>query len=107
LTHYVYLIMSETGDCKIGRTGSDPAKRLKQLQTASSEKLTLVCYFKTSNMKMLETMLHTQFGTKRKLGEWFALDEEEVAGFIESCERNEKIILALKENSYIRKRYKQ
>lgn len=99
--------MSETGDCKIGRTGSDPMKRLKQLQTASSEKLTLVCYFKTSNMKMMETMLHTQLSAKRKLGEWFALDIEEVADFTARCERNEKIILALRENSYIRKRYKQ
>jgi len=99
--------MSDAGDCKIGRTGTDPMKRLKQLQTASSEKLTLVCNFKTSNMKMLETMLHTQFGAKRKLGEWFALDDEDIRDFMSRCERNEKIILALRENSYIRKRYRQ
>lgn len=103
---YVYLIMSDAGDCKIGRTASDPAKRVKQLQTGASEKLSLVCFFKTSNALLMEKMLHMHYDSKRKQGEWFALADEEVLGFAKQCERFEKTIKALEDNMFIKKRYK-
>lgn len=40
-TEYVYIIQSELGLYKIGRS-KNPAKRLKQLQTASPIKLFLI-----------------------------------------------------------------
>lgn len=97
--------MSDTGDCKVGRTSKDPALRLKQLQTGASEKLSLVCFFKTSNAPLMERMLHMRYGPRRKTGEWFALTDEEVLGFQKQCEKIEETIKSLENNTYIKKRY--
>lgn len=97
--------MSDNGDCKIGRTAKDPEKRLKQLQTGASDKLSLICFFKTSNVLLMERMLHRQYGHRRKTGEWFALTDEEVLGFKARCEKNEETIRVLENNAFIKKRY--
>lgn len=99
-------MMSECGDCKIGRTRKDPKERLKQLQTGASEKLSLVCSFSTSNMLLLERMLHSYYWSKRKTGEWFALSDADILDFKGMCEKLEKTVKVLEEeNFYIKKRY--
>ena len=97
--------MSDCGDCKIGFTGKDPAKRVKQLQTGASEELRLVKSFETSNAFMMERMLHVYFGSKRKKGEWFELDAADISEFGALCEKFETNIIALRDNAYIKKRY--
>ena len=102
---YVYLIESENGDYKIGRTRKDPKERVKQLQTSSSEKLNLIFQFETSNELLMERMLHMHFHNTRKMGEWFVLTDEQVLGFSKLCAKLEKTILSIKDNTYIKKRY--
>lgn len=97
--------MSETGAFKIGRTAKDPDKRLKQLQTGSSETLSLVCSFKSYNSVLLEKMLHRHYSAKKKTGEWFLMNDNDVKSFLSMCERFENIIHALKDNVYIKKKY--
>ena len=97
--------MSESGAFKIGRTAQDPGKRLKQLQTGSSEILSLVCSFSTSNSLLLEKMLHRHYSAKKKTGEWFSLEDDEARSFLATCDNFEKTILSLKDNVYIKKKY--
>lgn len=97
---------SENGDCKIGRTKQKPENRMKQLQTGASDVLSLVHSFRTSNMMLLERMLHKRYWQCRKKGEWFAMSDEEIAGFANACEKLERIIGILDgENYHIRKIY--
>lgn len=72
---YVYL-MTNGKDYKIGLTGSEPKDRMKQLQTGSSEKISLTAYTICRDMNTLEAELHTLFSSRRKAGEWFALSED-------------------------------
>lgn len=71
---YVYLIEDiESGKKKIG-VSSNPEKRLKQLQAASSNKLDLVFYVKAESAYRLESDLHKRFTESRLHGEWFGSD---------------------------------
>lgn len=97
--------MSDNGDCKIGRTAKNPEMRLKQLQTGASEKLSLVCFFKTRNAMLMERMLHNRHGARRKNGEWFTLTDNDIMCFVKQCEKFEETITALENNVYIKKRY--
>jgi len=74
---YVYL-MTNGSDYKIGLTSSDPKDRKKQLQTGSSEQINLIAYTICSDMNSLENKLHNKFSSKRRLGEWFALNDDDL-----------------------------
>lgn len=72
---YVYVIGKETeGPIKIGFS-ANPAKRLKQLQTAQHEELRLF-YFQSvpkDIVKMMEQAIHATNRHKKVKGEWFNL----------------------------------
>ena len=70
---YVYFIQcSKTKLVKIGFTENYPSGRLRQLQTGSGGKLTLIAFIKAYADK--ERELHRQFLAQHERGEWFRLE---------------------------------
>lgn len=75
---YVYLITSDIGLTKIGRT-EDIEKRFSQVDNASPCGVRLYhCQFVKDSVK-LEQLLHKQFSLKRIKGEWFNLDKDDLS----------------------------
>lgn len=82
--HYVYIFRAN-GLCKIGRS-NNPQWRKTQLQVALPYPIEVVLTIQT-RQHGLEHALHSRFITKRKRGEWYDLDEEDIQwikGFGES-----------------------
>lgn len=74
---YVYLI--RCGEhYKIGITKT-VSRRLTQFSTKLPVKPELVCSIPSPDMYTLEKELHNRFADKRSNGEWFALDDNDVA----------------------------
>lgn len=68
---YVYFIVDEEGKrVKIGFS-HEPEKRLRQLQTANAQRLTLLAAI--PGTKEDERFLHQQFGSARGINEWFRM----------------------------------
>jgi predicted GIY-YIG superfamily endonuclease len=77
----VYLIKGSNGLFKIGISKS-PKERLTRLQTACGEKLELVASWSVKDKaSLVEAELHAKFKSLRKLGEWFALSQQQVDRF--------------------------
>jgi len=64
---------------KIGMTRGSVENRLKRLQTGSPNQIKLIHTIKTDDPNDLETYFHNLFKNKRAYGEWFRLDERDVA----------------------------
>ncbi|GLV66648.1 hypothetical protein Bmyc01_53170 [Bacillus mycoides] len=80
---YIYLIKEYiTNTYKIGRT-SNPKNRLDIFNVKLPFKWDLVALYSTRNMIILESNLHELFTKKRKNGEWFNLDEDDLLLFYE------------------------
>lgn len=73
---YVYLLSTEHGHYKIGRT-VNPEARQKQLGILLPFTVQLVCLLATQDMVATERQLHEQFRHRHLNGEWFALTDEE------------------------------
>jgi hypothetical protein len=106
---YVYLILEvdKNGDeaHKIGVSKNSPDKRLKQLQTGNSNKLTLLKVYKSKNYIKVEAMLHGRYSNKQTLSrnEFFKLSNEEVIDFLTTCKKvDETINLLLRENHFFK-----
>jgi len=67
----VYLISNGQGQVKIGKFSGDPCRRLRELQTASAYKLTLLCYVYYPNAIRMEQSLQRKHRRLRIQGEWF------------------------------------
>lgn len=79
LETYTYFIESAaTGLIKIGRS-VDPEKRLKELQTAAPDKLSILKTFPENLFS--EASMHEKFAHLRRHGEWFE-DSPEIRDFI-------------------------
>lgn len=81
--HFVYFIGENPydGGVKIGRS-RDPKKRLKQCQTGSRRRLTLMRVIKCDSLlesMQLESSLHQQYNDIREDGEWFTMTEQHVS----------------------------
>lgn len=72
---YVY-IAKMGGLYKIGRTKNVQQRMRAFLQLP--ERLRMVYYFFSDNMVYDEAVLHEAFTHKRKNGEWFALDDQDI-----------------------------
>lgn len=82
---YVYLF--QCGDqYKIGYSKT-PVKRRQQFRTGSPFPVKTVHLLRTVYYRQIEKQLHYQFADKRKQGEWFALDDADVA-YIKSLNKN-------------------
>jgi hypothetical protein len=104
---YVYLILEvdKNGDeaHKIGVSKNSPEKRLKQLQTGNSNKLSVLKFYESKNYKRIENMLHARYSYKQTLAmnEFFKLSDDEVIGFLATCKKlDETIQLLLRENPF-------
>lgn len=104
---YVYLMVGFNDNSekyKIGITIKDPEKRLKQLQTGSSDKIDLLRKYKSPFYKKIEKFLHRKYMSYKCEGggsEWFDLPNEEVLNFILECEKTEQMFKSLVDNPFI------
>lgn len=73
---YVYIISSELGFYKIGRT-KNVASRMTQLKSMPL-KVELVHTIACEDELKFEKELHERFKDKRKSGEWFSLSEKDI-----------------------------
>ena len=89
---------------KIGVTRGDVEKRIKKLQTGNSGEIYLIAKHETEHPFLMEKMLHQQYGMYRVLNEWFELSNEDVLKFQERCIEVERIMEALKDNYYFKKK---
>jgi len=92
---YLFLEVDITGNeaFKIGITKNDPNKRIKQLQTGNSRKLTLMNSYESELYLKVEQWLHKKYHTKTEAdNEWRSLTNEEVMSFQEDCKKADEII---------------
>lgn len=69
---------------KIGKS-TNPHVRYAQLKIQLPEKPKLLHEIRTNNVDYVEKHWHRRFAPKRANGEWFALDGDEIAEFMQ-CE---------------------
>lgn len=81
---YVYILKTSDNIYKIGVT-KDVDKRIKQLQTGSTEKITLVDKFLSEYPFKLESYFHYKYKDNKVNGEWFYLSEENLNDFQKDC----------------------
>ena len=102
----IYLFEAEnTGLYKIG-VSKNAKKRIKQIQTGSAYKLKIIKTFDSKYAFKIESTLHRklnhcrtdEYGDKTLIGEWFALEEDNIDDFSTWCESAHKGFSAL-ENS--------
>jgi hypothetical protein len=102
---YVYLLLEVNIEgkerYKIGISKNHPDKRVKQLQTGSSNKISTLNYFESANYKKIERLIHLRFHNKKTDGgtEWFALDDEDITSFISICKEYDNMVSFMKENN--------
>lgn len=78
---YVYLVRhGARREYKIGKTGN-PLRREGEIRTELPEQLLPVHQIATDDPSGVERYWHMRFAEKRKNGEWFALDADDVAAF--------------------------
>lgn len=76
-TGYVYFFKSGDGLVKIGQT-KNVENRFKALKTSCPQGIESLGHIKSNDYKQLEKALHYYFSDKRKNGEWFEIDNENV-----------------------------
>lgn len=97
---YVYLLHSESGHYKIGKS-IDPRNRKTTIGTKMPHKVTLLYTAKMGRMDEAEETLHYALNTFRVNGEWFDLPPEwlgwvtsgtwlDASGLREECEEEER-----------------
>ena len=99
---YLFLEVDKEGNeaFKIGVTKNEPTKRIKQLQTGNSRKITLLRSYESENYLRVEGILHRKYSIKTEAGnEWRNLTNSEVFSFLEDCKKADEIISLLKENN--------
>ena len=76
---FVYIIKNlDSSNIKIG-VGSNPSKRLKQLQTGSDSELELIYQsYVCSNAFDIENLMHNKFKENHIRGEWYKINPDEV-----------------------------
>ncbi len=75
---YTYLV-ANGAHYKIGITTKTPQSRIAELQTGSPTKIEISGYCYNKNALEMEQLLHKKFANKRLEGEWFALNDDDVA----------------------------
>lgn len=75
---YVYLLRSASGYWKIGKT-VNPADRIKTFSVKLPFEVEYEHLISCEDYSRAETELHARFAPKRVNGEWFCLDEADVA----------------------------
>lgn len=101
---HIYLISAHINEktlYKIGYTEKEVIKRLKQLQTGNASKLEIEkTYTVLSSKSKLEKMILQYYKSKRLVGEWFDLDENDVLNFENICKRYDNTLYLLRDNHF-------
>ena len=77
----VYILIASNGLCKIGQTES-LYKRIASLWTTIPEEFEVYAFFPTESHIFSEETIHRLVCNRRVKGEWFALDEDDLAKVI-------------------------
>lgn len=92
----IYLLWDNINESyKIGMTKGNAEKRLKQLQTGNTTELVLLKTFETDYPYMLESALHRRYSHCKVINEWYALSQEELDGFTNTCQVFNDAIIAV------------
>jgi len=85
-TSFIYVISKSLEMHKIG-IGKNPAERLKQLQTGSSDSLHLIhfCKCKPSMVEAIEDLAHQSLAEHCQGGEWFNVTAEVAIGAVDEA----------------------
>ena len=95
----VYLLTNdEWSQFKIGISTKDIEDRLKSLKTGNGSEITLVKAFETVHYRKIEKWMHNKHNSKRLVGEWFALDDNDITNFISDCQKAHDTFQYLIEN---------
>lgn len=96
LPRKVYLIRCErTEATKIG-ISVNPARRVAQLQTGTSSRLTLLFEFHSRFPSLVEGALHRLFADRRVSGEWYDVKPSETDWVVKQCISIERSLCGLK-----------
>ncbi len=82
---YVYLVQSPTGTYKIGRA-KNVSDRMSMFHVKLPFEIALLHTIECRNYHTAESELHARYASKRVNGEWFSLDDQDVAD-IKAIER--------------------
>lgn len=74
---YVYVVQADNNLYKIGKS-KDPHTRIQSLGVRLPYELEVLVLIESTNYTQLEKELHKHFADKRKGGEWFELDENDL-----------------------------
>lgn len=74
---YVYVVKSDTGHYKIGRT-NNPDDRRRTFNVKLPVEIEFIVLIKSGNYSALESTLHLQYQHKRINGEWFSLSRSDL-----------------------------
>jgi hypothetical protein len=88
----VYILVASNGLCKIGQTES-LYKRVASLWTMIPDEFEVYAFFPTEGHAFAEEILHNLVRNRRVKGEWFALNDDDLAkviGFYQFDLINEK-----------------
>lgn len=99
---YLFLEVDIQGNeaFKIGITKNDPEKRIKQLQTGNSNKLSVLKSYQSPNYLKVEQWLHRKYSIKTEAGNEFRhLTDEEVMSFLDDCKKADETITFMKANN--------
>lgn len=99
---YLFLEVDKAGNeaYKIGITKNDPEKRIKQLQTGNSNKLSLLKFYQSENYLKVERWLHRKYSTKTEANNEFRfLTDDEVISFLDDCKKADETIKFMKANN--------
>jgi len=78
---YIYVVRASTGEYKIGRSG-DVSARLQSLITSAPCALELVHKIPADDCRSAEKMLHAKYFEKKLRGEWYRLDQADLADLL-------------------------
>lgn len=96
----IYLLANEEWtQFKIGITKNSTSERIKKLQTGNGSEITIVKEYETKHARKIESWLHKRYYSKRLVGEWFKLDDDDINDFIETCKKIESTIILLIETN--------
>lgn len=101
---FIYLLnMAGTDYYKVGITKRNIKQRISELQTGCPDEIILVNSYKCEHYRKLEGWLHRLYHNKRMEGEWFMLEESDIKGFINECEKgDETITLLINQNPFFK-----
>lgn len=95
----VYLLANEEWtQFKIGISTKNIDYRLKSLKTGNGSEITLVKSFNTIHHRKVEKWMHNKHNSKRLVGEWFALNDNDIIEFISDCQKADDTFKCLIEN---------